>query len=268
VRFAALAKRPRTVTVIPSRVWGPEIHKSYPKSFQKVCKTILLCSNSPMFQPLDQPRARLNVASKLPKLLWMEIMSYTHHSWFEQSNTSVELLQMRLAQEQANAIKAADAARKAEQRVRVLERERDGYRMLALRWQARFQELAGAQQQSDATTFAMLMEAMRNEPLALGDHDDDHDNSSNPEDAGNAAGTMEYPDDDDEEEQEDSSAGRSNDDDDDDDSLSVFMRDEDGLVADSGNDRDDFSVSMELSVSSEIVGRTTRTVSISSEPSP
>jgi hypothetical protein len=293
VRFAALAKRPRTVSIVPSRVWDPLIHMSYPASFQKVCKTILLCSSAARIQPLEQPAQRLNAASKLPKNLWMEILSYTHHSWFEQSTTSVEMLQQRLQHEQAGATKAAAAVRQAEQRIRVLERERDGYRLLALRWHSRFQELAAAAAGAAAaqqlqggdsvaiasTTFTRLMDAMLNEPPTL-DDDDDDDDSSNPDDAGNVAqGAMESSDEEEEEEDEESNNGNDNSyhagGDDGGDDSSVFMQDADGEEADNSNnfDDDDFSINMELSVSSEpAVGtgtvRTTRTVSITSEQSP
>jgi hypothetical protein len=292
VRFAALAKRPRTVSIVPSRVWGPLIHKSYPASFQKVCKTILLCSNAARIQPLEQPAQRLNAASKLPKNLWVEILSYTHHSWFEQSTTSVGMLQQRLQHEQAGATKAAAAVRQAEQRIRVLERERDGYRLLALRWHSRFQELAAAAAGAAAaqqlqggdgvavtasTTFTRLMDAMLNEPPTL-DDDDDDDDSSNPGDAENVVqGAMESSDDEEEDEESNNGSDISYHAGGDDDDSSVFMQDADGEEeADNNNniDDDDFSVHMELSVSSEpAVGtggtaRTTRTVSITSDQSP
>lgn len=79
VRFAPLIAHPSIETVIPARIWSPTIHSQFPDSFRRSCKELLLCSNAEFKQPIKpQPLQQLNVASMLPKAIWMEIMSYTH----------------------------------------------------------------------------------------------------------------------------------------------------------------------------------------------
>jgi hypothetical protein len=79
VRFAPLLSVPKMETVIPSTVWDPSIHNFYPDSFRASCKELLLCSNSDAVQPRHQV-PQINLAAMLPKVLWMEIMSFTHRS--------------------------------------------------------------------------------------------------------------------------------------------------------------------------------------------
>lgn len=79
VRFAPLIAYPSIETVIPARIWNPTIHSLFPDSFRDSCKALLLCSIAEFGQPIiPQPTQQLNVASMLPKAIWMEIMSYTH----------------------------------------------------------------------------------------------------------------------------------------------------------------------------------------------
>ena len=79
VRFAPLLHFPRMETIIPSTVWNPSIHNDYPDSFRASCKELLLCSNSEIVQPRHRV-PQMNLAAMLPKVLWMEVMSFTHRS--------------------------------------------------------------------------------------------------------------------------------------------------------------------------------------------
>jgi hypothetical protein len=146
VRFAALLNNPEMPTVIRSRIWGPSLHKHYPESFRLSCKEILLCSCAPIFQlpPIDPSPTvenQINLAAHLPKSIWIEILSYTHRDWFAQPHSDVDMLRRRLEQEQLAVRRAEEARRDAEMRLRVMERERDGYRRLAVRVQARLQAI-------------------------------------------------------------------------------------------------------------------------------
>ena len=80
VRFAPLLETPRISTVLPSKVWDPSVHHNYPDSFRDSCREILLCSHAPHVQgpPPVQPKQTVNAACLLPRVLWMEILSYTH----------------------------------------------------------------------------------------------------------------------------------------------------------------------------------------------
>lgn len=79
VRFAPLITYPSIETVIPARIWSPSVHSQFPDSFRISCKELLLCCNAEFQQPIKpQPTQQPNVASMLPKAIWMEIMSYTH----------------------------------------------------------------------------------------------------------------------------------------------------------------------------------------------
>lgn len=141
VRFAPLVEQPAVPVILPSRVWSPSVHSYYPPSFRKACKEILLCSRAPSVQhppPQEQNRC-CNMAASLPRALWMEVLSYTRRDWFEQPQSEEDFLRKRLREEQAAAQRAQEARIEAESRLHVVERERDIYRLLALRWQRRLQ---------------------------------------------------------------------------------------------------------------------------------
>jgi len=80
VRFAALLQHPNIDTILPSTVWNPSIHHQYPDSFRNSCREILLCSNAAKEQnpPPVKRIENVNVAGLLPRVLWMDILSYTH----------------------------------------------------------------------------------------------------------------------------------------------------------------------------------------------
>lgn len=145
VRFASLVSTSSSPTVIPSRIWGPQLHKHYPETFRNSCREILLCSQASTYQlPPATPIVKecgINVASQLPKSIWIEILSYTHRDWFERPQAEAEILRRRLELEQQAVRRADEARRDAEMRLRSMERERDGYRRLALRTQARLQAM-------------------------------------------------------------------------------------------------------------------------------
>lgn len=142
VRFKSLLEVSSTKTIIPSRLWSPAVHKSYPEAFRIASKELLLCSHAPYVQtlPLQQrPKQKVNVAAVLPRAIWLEILSYTHHNWFEPPQSEVSYLKQRLVEQQEISRKANEARVKAEARSHAAERERDVYRLLARRWQSRLQ---------------------------------------------------------------------------------------------------------------------------------
>ena len=67
----------------------------------------------------------------------MEILSYTDRNWFEQPDEA--FWKRRLEEEKLATLRVEEARRDLERRVESLERERDVYRFLAMRWQARMQ---------------------------------------------------------------------------------------------------------------------------------
>lgn len=148
VRFTDLLVAPHIVTVLPSRVWSPSVHQTYPESFRKSSKELLLCSHAPYLQPVrpeNRPENHVNVAAILPRVLWLEILSYTHHNWFDPPQSDEALWQQRFLEEQENARQAQLARLEAEAQCMVARRERDVYRMLARRWQRRLQFLLNQQ---------------------------------------------------------------------------------------------------------------------------
>ena len=81
VRFASLLTLPFMETVLPSRLWTPNLQQFFPDSFQQASMELLLCSNSKYIQPLPPPKtpeSRVNLAARLPRVIWLEILSYTH----------------------------------------------------------------------------------------------------------------------------------------------------------------------------------------------
>mmetsp|Transcript_19877 Transcript_19877/g.29871 ORF Transcript_19877/g.29871 Transcript_19877/m.29871 type:complete len:497 (+) Transcript_19877:124-1614(+) len=144
VRFASLVSTPILKAVLPSRVWSPSVHQSYPSSFRRSSKELMLCSHSAYNQPLpkeSKPKSYVNLAATLPRFVWMEILSYTHRNWFEPPQSNEDFLRHRLKEEEENCRKAHDARMEAEARCHMAERERDVYRLLARRLQARMQLL-------------------------------------------------------------------------------------------------------------------------------
>jgi len=163
VRFASLVSTPDFKTVLPSRVWRPSIHQSYPESFRLASKELMLCSHSSYEQPLPEEvrmGSQINLAAILPRFVWMEILSYTHRNWFEPPHSDENFLRHRLKEEQINCRRAHEARMEAEARCQTAERERDVYRMLARRWQSRIQVLLQQQNRNNSTdnTFDINME--------------------------------------------------------------------------------------------------------------
>ena len=143
VRFAPLLQQPMIRTTLPSRVWSPEVHVHYPETFRRACKQLLLCSHaSPNQPPPVLANAGKNVAALLPRAVWIEILSYTRSDWFDEPRLNSEFLRRRLHEAQIAAHRDREARAEAEARLHLVERERDIYRLLALRWQRRLQAVA------------------------------------------------------------------------------------------------------------------------------
>jgi len=150
VRFAPLVLNPRIETVIPGRVWTPSNQKYYPEAFKEATNQLFMCSNSNVVQPIPPPKKtedRINFAAMLPKVIWMEILSFTHRKWFDSEETEMSRTKKRLFEEQSNASKAYVAQLDAERRCLVAEKERDVYRLLAKRWQSRLNLVLQQQRQ-------------------------------------------------------------------------------------------------------------------------
>lgn len=175
VRFATLQATPTMNTVLASKVWNPSVHYQYPDSFRQSCREILLCSHAPKEQiPLERTRPALNInaAGLLPRVLWMEVLSFTHRDckhtqfWvvrmlfllfieeptvfslslsddfvlgFERPESETEFLRRRLLEEQESAARAHQSRLRAEARCQLAEEERDVYRVLARRYQMRME---------------------------------------------------------------------------------------------------------------------------------
>lgn len=175
VRFAPLLRTPSVTTVIPSKVWEPSVHQCYPKSFRESIKEILLCSHAPVDQPpkIVVTSNHVNLASTLPKDIWMKVLSYTHRSWFEQQfKVDESMLRNRLSQEQQAAQKAKEACTEAERRLKLAERERDGYKFLAMRWQIRLRSIlneANKQNNGNDSTARTASNIRDDDPLLLMD---------------------------------------------------------------------------------------------------
>lgn len=141
VRFAPLLDSPAITTILPARIWSPKIQKCYSKTFQKATLELLMCSNSQFQQPPPPHKTddRINIAAVLPKVLWLEILSFTHRRWFDFDpiQDETKYLKNRIIEEQRKAARALQARVEAEKKCRRLERERDFYRVLSRRWESR-----------------------------------------------------------------------------------------------------------------------------------
>ena len=169
VRFAPLTTS-SAVTVIPANVWNPSSHVS--AEFKQASMQLLMCASSQLVQPLPRVPTeveRTNVASMLPKTLWLEVLSYTHRNCkhiaiccvcieidcnlpllhftlsfilgFKPEQNETDYLKRRLREEKLKNANLERARREAEERCAAAERERSVYKMLARRWQSRLDTL-------------------------------------------------------------------------------------------------------------------------------
>jgi hypothetical protein len=157
VRFTPLVKYPAIPVVIPSKVWSPAVHYHYPDSFRRASNALVVCSRAPIMQPPpEKVQERVNVAPMLPQSLWSEILSYTHRDWFEQARSDEDFLRQRLREEQETAREAQEGRLDAESRLHLAERERDVYRLLALRWQSRLRTVMNERGDQDVDDEAFV----------------------------------------------------------------------------------------------------------------
>jgi protein-L-isoaspartate O-methyltransferase len=167
VRFAPLLKSPHIETKIYCRIWNPLIHRNYPESFRKSCKEILLCANASATQPPEPARERTNAAAKLPKTLWIEVLSYTRRDWFEHPQSELDLLRRQLAEQKLAVQREQEARQEAETRLRVAERERDGLRLLTTRLQSRLQAMENGEEVDFNASASRDVETFINDPFLL-----------------------------------------------------------------------------------------------------
>ena len=79
VRFAPLLMYPKMEVTIPTRIWQPFLHTTFPISFQKASMQLLLCSNAKYIQGSDKEETSIvNFAATLPRDVWIYILSFTH----------------------------------------------------------------------------------------------------------------------------------------------------------------------------------------------
>lgn len=76
VRFASLLQSPSMNTCIPAKIWSPQNHRIYPKSFHRASKEIILCSRAKYLQ-IHNPSPPVNLAAKLPVDVWTHVFSFT-----------------------------------------------------------------------------------------------------------------------------------------------------------------------------------------------
>jgi hypothetical protein len=115
-----------------------------------------------MQPPPQSAYERVNVASTLPRALWMEIFSYTHRNWFDKPHSKEAWLRRRLQEEQEAHRRSQEARYEMETRLRMAERERDIYRLLAMRWHSRLQSVRRREGAEDATD--SLMDVLGDDP--------------------------------------------------------------------------------------------------------
>lgn len=68
VYYAKLAENPKLEVLIPSTVWDPALHYTFPSDFHESIWALLLCANS--------PSPRVNSAASIPKDIWLYIFRY------------------------------------------------------------------------------------------------------------------------------------------------------------------------------------------------
>ena len=68
VYFAQLAENPKFEVLIPSTIWDPALHNTFPCDFQESIWVLLLCTNS--------PSPSVNIAASIPKDIWLYIFRF------------------------------------------------------------------------------------------------------------------------------------------------------------------------------------------------
>ena len=212
VRFATLQTGPTMKTVLSSKVWNPSVHHQYPDSFRESCREILLCSQAPKEQASPErsrPTSNINTANMLPRVLWMEVLSFAHRDCkaakfglvgpvfsnfnspileltlflnscvptsspgFERPESEIEFLRRRLLEEQQSATRANEARLRAEARCQMAEEERDVYRVLARRYQMRMEAVLHRSERTRTANDSDL--ESDDEDLEEGNQNDDDD---------------------------------------------------------------------------------------------
>jgi len=264
VRFTALLEVRSSKTLLPSRVWSPSVHQTYPEAFRKSSKELLLCSHAPFVQPIPTPHQqhRLNMAATLPRVIWLEILSFTHPNWFELPQSEECILRQRLSEEQENSRNAHAARVEAEARCHAAERERDVFRLLARRWQSRL--LLLQQNRTDNDTVGDEMLALHGREsgaifglgaMLRGFHSDDSSSESDDDEDEQGGHEMDV-EETNEDGQDEADFGPDDDNDDDDDDENYIFSDEE--VEEEG-------MSLTSSPTALFVKRQVRTVSVSED---
>jgi hypothetical protein len=137
VRFTSLTHVSTPPIILPSRVWSPSTHQLYPASFHNSVKTLLLCAQV----SYQQSSSLINLASTLPRVLWLEIFSFMHQSWFDPAPSRESWLRQRLLEEQEKARNAEKERNELQAKLHRIDHERSMYRLIARKWQSRFQAL-------------------------------------------------------------------------------------------------------------------------------
>jgi hypothetical protein len=147
-----MSESPVIHVILPANVWSPERHALYPQAFRQATKQVLLCSHAAADQPPPTVKnAYQNVACKLPSSIWAEIFSYARRDWFDPPVVEERLLRSRLHEEQEQNQRTQERLEELEARLRATERERNIYRLMAVRWQKRLRSLSMDEEDSSVT---------------------------------------------------------------------------------------------------------------------
>lgn len=182
VLFAPLLRRPSQPVVLKSRVWSTDVHQSYPESFRRSCKELLLCSVAPTIQPVVVPPSTpINAASLLPKPIWLEILSYTHRDWFESdslSSSSNEALCRRVRTLETALDQSQKEHNNTKLELRQAQRQLERFGRIAMQLQRRRWRVDPSTPSSELEAFAELLDR-------FGGDDEDSDQQEDDDTEGN-----------------------------------------------------------------------------------
>lgn len=135
-----------------------------------------------------------SVPGRLPRALWLEVLSYTSRSWFTPPPSEVDRLRLRLFKESEARVEAEKATREAAFARQLAERECERYRRLAQQLEQRLSSAVIGQHRSARSggwlgqLFGGLGHRRDEEDVEVGTHE--HEEGGEPMSSSEDQGTM------------------------------------------------------------------------------
>lgn len=175
VCFSPLTKFPKIPTNIPIC----DSYHTLPSSYQKSSLAVFLCSNANYYQhghSENNKNVSVNLATTLPKDVWIHIFTFTHRKWFEPKDILKSNLEKRILEAKQRKEKEANKCQEADEYEMTIS-EHNMYRFLLLARRRAWQ----------IPPQLLLLSQELQEDDDMVDSDDDHTHQQNNDDNENGS---------------------------------------------------------------------------------